>query len=326
MKVAVLKAPERIEFEERDTREPDSNEVIVKVLYAGIAGTDLRIYKGILKPKLPLVLGQELVGKVKETGDMVDNISEGDTAVIEPVLRCSRCEYCLSGRYNLCEGLEVLGVTTDGGFAEEIVLPEYMLHRIPEGINIKDAVLVNPAAVAFYAVKKAKISFDEKVAVLGGGPIGLSAVQFALRQGAEVVLVEPEEYRRHFAERHFNVETLSPEDADDLSGKIDAVIEASGNPEAIGSATEIVKRGGRIAVAGAFGAESKLNFSLIVRKDIEMHGVWLYPNIFKRVIGVLDRGKINLQPYITHEFEFEEIENAFKTALTEGAIKVLLEF
>lgn len=326
MKAAVLKSPEKIEFEERNIREPSSNEVIVKVLHAGIAGTDLRIYKGILKSKLPLVLGQEFVGKVKEVGDTVKYFSEGDVVVIEPVLRCGRCEYCLSGRYNLCEKLEVLGVTTDGGFAEEIVLPEYALHRIPERVDVREAVLVNPAAVAFYAVKKAKASFGDRVAVLGGGVIGLSAIQFAAGQGAEVVLIEPVENRRHFAEEHFNVEAIAPEDVDELSGKMDAVIEASGNPEAIGSAIEIVKKGGRIAVAGAFGAETKLNFSLMVRKDIEVHGVWLYPNIFRKVIDALDKKRINLKQYITHEFKFEEAENAFKIAFSNEAIKILLNF
>jgi len=324
MKAAVLKAPEKIEFEERNVGKPDSNEVVIKVLYAGIAGTDLRIYKGILESKLPLVLGQEFVGRVEEVGSAVENLFEGDIVVVEPVLRRGRCEYCLSGRYNLCEKLEVLGVTTDGGFAERIVLPEYALHRIPGEVDVKEAVLVNPAAVAFYAVKKAKVSFGDRVAVLGGGAIGLSAVQFAARQGAEVVLIEPDEYRRHFAEKHFNVEAVAPEDVDVISGKIDVVIEASGNPEAVSSAVEIVKKGGRIAVAGAYGAETNLNFSFVVRKDIEVHGVWLYPNIFRKVIEALSKRKINLRSYITHEFRFEEIESAFKTALSGEAIKVLL--
>lgn len=93
MKVAVLKSPGNIEFEERDLRKPGHNEVTIKVLYAGIAGTDLRIYNGILKPALPFVLGQEFVGEVKEVGSGVKDFSEGDLVVVEPVIRCGKCEY-----------------------------------------------------------------------------------------------------------------------------------------------------------------------------------------------------------------------------------------
>jgi len=326
MKVAVLKSPGNIEFEERDLREPGSNEVTIKVLYAGIAGTDLRIYNGILKPNLPLVLGQEFVGEVKEVGSGVEDFSEGDFVVVEPVIRCGKCEYCLTGRYNLCDELKVLGVTTDGGFAEEIVLPEYTLYKIPEGVDVREAVLVNPASVAFYAVKKARVSFGDRVAVLGGGPIGLSAIQFAAGNGAEVVLVEPVEKRRVFAEKHFDVKAVALEDAAELSGRMDAVIEASGNPSALNTAVEIVKKGGRISIAGAFGEECRLNFTPVVRKDLAIHGVWLYPNIFRKVIDALERKKISLKPYITREFRFDDIEEAFKAALSDEAVKVLLNF
>ena len=324
MKAAVLKAPEKIELEDRSSGEPGSGEAVVKVLYAGIAGTDLRIYKGILKARLPLVLGQEFVGRVENTGEDVKGVSEGDIVVIEPVLRCGRCEYCLSGRYNLCEKLEVLGVTIDGGFVERIVLPEYALYRIPEGVDAREAVLINPAAVAFHDVKRARISFGDTVCILGGGPIGLSALQFAAGCGAEVMLIEPNEFRRQFAEKNLKVEAVGPEDLDGLTDKMDAVIEASGNPDALNLSARIVRKGGRIAVAGAYGAETSLNFSLMVRKDVQLHGVWLYPNMFPRVMEALSRGKINLRPYITHEFMFEEIIKAFETALSKEAIKVLL--
>lgn len=326
MRAAVLKAPKKIEFEERSRREPLSNEVILKVLYAGIAGTDLRIYKGVLKSNLPLVLGQEFVGEVKEVGSGVDEFSVGDIVAVEPVIRCGKCEYCLTGRYNLCDELKVLGVTTDGGFAEEVVLPEYTLYRIPSGVDVREALLINPASVALYAVKKAGVSFGDRVAVLGGGPIGLSALQFAARQGAEVVLVEPLEKRRVLAERHFGIKAVAPEHVSEFSGGVDAVIEASGNPSALNSAIEIVKRGGRIAVAGAFGEECRLNFASVVRKDLVVNGVWLYPNIFKKVIDALVKGKIDLKSYITNEFRFGDIRKAFEAALNPESVKVLLSF
>lgn len=234
--------------------------------------------------------------------------------------------HCLTGRYNLCDALKVLGVTTDGGFAEEIVLPDYTLYKIPESVDVREAVLVNPASVAFYAVKKAGVSFGDRVAVLGGGPIGLSAIQFAVGNGAEVVLVEPVEKRRVFAERHFDVKAIAPEEAAELSGKMDAVIEASGNPSALNTAVEIVKKGGRISIAGAFGEECRLNFTPVVRKDLVINGVWLYPNIFRKVIDALERKKISLKPYISHEFGFDDIEEAFKAALSDEAVKVLLKF
>jgi len=326
MRVATLISPREIIFEERDLRELKHNEVRIKVLYAGIAGTDLRIYSGILKPNLLIVLGQEFVGEVKEVGDSVEEYSKGDLVVVEPVIRCGRCEYYLTGRYNLCNELKVMGVTTDGGFAEEVTVPAYTLYKIPDSVDVREAVLINPASVAFYAVKKAGVSFGDRVAVLGGGPIGLSAVQFAVGSGAEVFLIEPMEKRRAFAEKNFGIKALSPEDAKELSGRMDVVIEASGNPSALNTAVDIVKKGGKIAIAGAFGEECKLNFTTVVRKDLVISGVWLYPNIFRKVIDTLERRKISLKPYITHEFRFDEFKEAFETALSEDAIKVLLRF
>jgi len=326
MKAAVLVSPGKIVFKERDIKEPGPYEVLLRVVYAGIAGTDLRIYKGVLTPKLPLVLGQEFAGLVEDVGSSVKGFSRGDFAAVEPVVRCGRCEYCLSGRYNLCEKLKVLGVSTDGGFAQKIVLPEYMLHRIPEGVDPKEASLVTPAAVALYALQRAEVSFGDRVAVLGGGAIGLSALQFARAQGAEVVLVEPLKKRRALA-KALGIDVLTPEEAtESLSGRADVVVEASGNPAAVSSAIEIVKKGGRVSMAGAFGEMGNINLMELVKKDIRISGTWLYPNVFGKVIQALAKKKINLKSYITHEFRFNDIEKAFDKAQSEEALKVLLDF
>ncbi len=326
MKVAVLKALEKFEFEEREDPRPKPEEVVVRMRYAGISGTDIRIYKGRLKARLPMVLGQELVGEVEEVGGNVRQFSEGDIVVVEPVIRCGRCEYCLTGRYNLCNELKVLGVTTDGGFSEKLVVPEQTLHAIPEELDVKTGVLINPFSVGFHAVRKARATLGEQVVVLGGGPIGLSASLFATMQGAEVVLIEPNEFRRRIAEKYFDVRAMSPELADELSDSADVVIEASGSSEAISTAVKIVKKGGRIAVAGAYSQDSSLNFSLVVRKDVEILGVWLYPNIFGRVIDVLKERKVDVKQLITHEFKFEEIAKAFETASNGEVFKVVIRF
>lgn len=326
MKAAVLVSPGKILFEERDIKKPGPHEVLFKVAYAGIAGTDLRIYNGVLTPELPLVLGQEFAGVVEDVGSSVKGFSRGDFAAVEPVVRCGRCGYCLSGRYNLCEKLQVLGVSTDGGFAQEIVLPEYMLHRIPEGVDIKEASLATPAAVALYALQRAKASFGDRLAVLGGGAIGLSALQFARVLGAEAVLVEPLKKRRALA-KALGIEALTHEEAaESLSGCADVVIEASGNPAAVSSALEIVKKGGTISIAGAFGEVGKINLMNLVKKDLSIRGTWLYPHVFGRVIQALAKKKINLKSYITHEFKFNDIEKAFDKAQWEEALKVLLDF
>ncbi|NJD99683.1 alcohol dehydrogenase [Thermococcus sp. LS1] len=326
MRAAVLTSPKNIEFEERKTKPLEPDEVLVKVLYAGIAGTDLRIYNGTLSAKLPIVLGQEFVGEIREVGEKVDGFSKGEYVVVEPVLRCGRCEYCRSGKYTLCENLKVLGVNADGGFAQEIVVPDYALHKIPKNVDIREAALVTPAAVALYAINKAKVSFGDKVAVLGGGAIGLSALQFAMASGCDVVLVEPLEKRREFAERVFDVEAISPEEAARAyPNAMDVVIEASGNPLAVNTAIEIAKKGGRIAIAGAFGKPGNVTLASIVKKDLEMQGVWLYPNLFGKVIEALEERKIKLAPYITHEFKFDDIKTAFEIAQSQDAIKVMIK-
>lgn len=332
-KTAVLSAPGKLELADRRVPAPIKGQVTINVKAAGIGGTDLRIYKGILPASYPLVLGQEFSGEVHEVGEGVDGIRKGERVSIEPVIRCGRCSYCTAGRYTLCDQLKVVGVHADGGFSEQVTVPDYSVNRLPENISFEEGALVTPAAVALYALSRSEAKPGASFAIVGGGPIGLSVVQFAKLTGAlQVILCEPLEKRRRLGERFGATQLVSP--SDDMAKKVaeltggvgvDVVVEASGVPENLEECLKMVKRGGRVVLAGAFGKPGGITVMNIVRKDLEVTGAWLYPNHYSRALSLLSKSKINLKDYVTRQMPLGQVAEAFQAADDPETFKVILK-
>ena len=327
MKALVLVEPFKLVVEDREAPKPKSGEVVVKVDTCTIAGTDLRIYAGVVKVKLPLILGQEFAGLVEEIGEGVEGFNRGDKVAVEPVLSCGFCRYCRRGLYTLCEQLKVMGVSADGGMSQYVKVPAAVLHKVPESLSLEEAALTTPTAVALYAVEKADVHVGEDVVVFGAGAIGLSAVQLLKLRGAgEVVVVEIDEAKRSTALKLGADKAIAPEEVDQAVKKPPAkVLETTGSVPALRKALEIVGKAGRLVVVGAYGREANLPPDLIVRKDLDVRGSWLYPHAFNISLSLIAKGKVKVKDYVKARYPLEQAEQAFKEAAQPDVVRVALK-
>jgi threonine dehydrogenase-like Zn-dependent dehydrogenase len=173
MKAALYKDIKKVETGEIKKPEIKDKEALIKVKYAGICGTDIHIYKG-LHPRAtaPLVMSHEFSGIVEEIGTKRKDIKMGDRVVINPLISCGNCFPCREGHPHICPNLNLVGIDQNGGFAEYTKVNSDKLFKIPDALPMDLAALMEPVAVAVHAVRKSKLSLGDKVAVIGGGPIG----------------------------------------------------------------------------------------------------------------------------------------------------------
>jgi len=287
--------------------------------------------------KLPLILGHEFVGNVEQIGSNVIGFKIGDRVVAESVISCGNCGYCRSGRTNLCLNFKVLGIQTNGGFAEYVSVPEKHVHHLRDELSFSEGSLIEPATVACHAVlDSGLIEPMDFVTLLGPGPIGLIAAQIARASGCGHVLVvgiDVDAKRLSIAE-NLGFETINSMQHDpvqrarDLTDGIGAnvAIVAAGAPQALTQACELVRKGGRIHSVGIFSKPVELAVTSLVRKEVTLSGSFVstWKN-YEQVMDLAVSKKIQLQPLVTHEFQLEEADLAFKTAKSREGCKVQLK-
>ncbi len=190
MRQAVIRRPHDLEVVEAPPPRPGAAELLVRPVAVGICGSDLHALEG-QHPfiRLPVVPGHEVAGIVEAGGAGVEGFAAGDRVLLEPSLVCGTCSYCASGRYNLCAQLQVVGCQTTGGLADLFVAPARRFHRVPEGMTMTQAAVVEPLSTATHAVRIAGDLRGASVAVLGGGSIGLLTMLAARAAGAAAVIV-----------------------------------------------------------------------------------------------------------------------------------------
>jgi threonine dehydrogenase-like Zn-dependent dehydrogenase len=290
---------------------PDLEGLTVKVASAGICGSDLHL----LDWNVPVVLGHEMAG----------TLPDGTPVAIEPLDPCWTCEACSSGAYNLCgRGPSmVLGVGRDGGLAEACAVPETAVTRLPTGVDLADACLIEPLAVAVHAVRRGSVSAGQRVAVVGGGSLGQLAIAAAQARGAEVSMEA-----RHDAQ----AEVARQLGATAASEGYDIVIEAAGTASALARAVELCRPGGTVVAVGSYW-EAPVMPAL----DMGMREVTLVPSsMYARSGPVRDfdsaAALMTARPelpglVITHRFPLDAAAEAFAAARDRaaGAIKVVVE-
>jgi L-iditol 2-dehydrogenase len=264
MKAAVLHKPLDLRVEEVSIPQIDSNEVLVKMKRVGVCGSDIHFYlEGSIASfivKKPLILGHECAGEIMEIGDEVKNLKIGQRVVIEPGFTCGKCEYCKTGRYNLCREVKFYAAPPyDGAFAEYISAPEQNVYVMPDEMSYEEGAMIEPLAVGMMATKMGEVMAQDIVAVLGAGPIGQMALQAAKTYGVpEIFVTDVVDYRLEYAKKFGANEVINTAkenimekimELTDNKG-IDIVIEASGASSAIQQSIDIVRPGGRIVLVG----------------------------------------------------------------------------
>jgi len=336
LKRAVLEAPGRLVVvtDERPTAGP--GQVVVEVASCGICGSDLHAFNGehplVIYPVTP---GHEFSGTIAETGEGVDPGLAGRQVCVEPSLFCGGCLQCLSGRYNICSSLRVMGFQAPGAMCEFISVPRDRLHFLPPGVGLVDGALAEPAAVGVHAVSRSGIGSGDNVLIVGAGVIGLMVLKVAQALGCEAVVVEstPERALRAVdfgAVRAVSFDQLGQGEVPSApgDGSFAAVFECVGRPETIDLALRAAPRGGTIIVVGVPPGPVPVPVPLIQDGELEVRGTLMYRGEdFERALELLESGAIKPDGFVTHHVSLDEVESGYRLMSDPGAkaLKVLVD-
>lgn len=328
-------------FEIREVEIPKAPEgwVVIQNKFCGVCGTDVHIYHGepgSADVNPPVILGHEYSGIVTEVGEGVTNVKVGDHVTVDPNIYCGECEYCRQGKKQMCESMQAVGVTMNGGFAEYSVVPKAQAFKLDDSVPFEAGAMAEPVACCLHGIDIAGIRAGDTVCVVGGGAIGLILVQLAKLSGAsKVVLSEPNALRRKIGSElgaDFCVDPMQDgyldEVVDFLGEKgADVVIECVGNNAAVQSAFDFAKKGATVLLFSVpkVDAEYSLHLFDVFKKELTIKGSFVNPDTHSRAVKLINSGKINLMPIITHKYPIEKIEDAIKMQMGNESIKVLVE-
>ena len=313
---------------------PGHGEALVRVHAVGICGTDLAAYQGKMPfVRYPRILGHELGVEVLAVGSGVSNVKPGDRCSVEPYLNDPDSFASRKGRPNCCENLQVLGVHCDGGMRPRIVVPARKLHPAPS-LTYEQLALVETLAIGRHAVERGAVIAGDACLVIGAGPIGLAVLEFVRLAGARMVVMDKSRQRLEFAQRMFPAaKTLelsgrTPDDLRDLAGGNlpDVVLDATGSPASMSAAFSYVAHGGRLVFVGITGEEVRFTHAAFHRAE----GTLLctrnaLPEDFPAIIQLIQEGRIDTRPWITHRTTLAELPTQFSGFLQpeNGVVKAI---
>ena len=332
MRQVVVSSPGVVEVREVPLPEPGKSEVRVRSRLVGICGSDLHGLSGT-HPFIafPYVPGHEVVGTVDEVGAGVDDLKPGTRVLLEPNIVCGSCAYCVSGRYNLCENLAVVGGQITGAMADAFVAPASRFHAVPDTMSDADAALVEPMSTAVHATRLAGDLEGRAVAVLGGGTIGLLVLVAAISAGAKVVAVsEPVASKRDRALRlgaHF---CCDPRQGDVvpgiravLGGHADVVFDCVANQESIDQAVRLAEKGGRVVVVGVASGNVAVPLHIIQDREIRIEGSAMYVRAdVLKAIDLISDNRAPANELVTATLPLAEAPRAFALAKAGDSVKV----
>ncbi|MFW5988517.1 MAG: NAD(P)-dependent alcohol dehydrogenase [bacterium] len=342
MKAALMTEPGKIKTVEKDVPEIKDNEVLVKIEHVGLCGSDLHYYQhgriGDFVVEKPIILGHESAGRVVKIGKNTENLKVGDLVSLEPGIPCGECEFCKTGKYNLCPDVEFLATPPyDGAFSEYLAYPENMCFKLPEGMDTVEGALIEPLAVGFHASNQAEAQIGETAVILGAGCIGLVTLMSLIARGVtEVYIVDLIDLRLEKAEEIGAAKALNAKDVDvveeimnltDNEG-VSIVIETAGSRITAQQTVDLVKRGGKIVLVGmAADPMIEFDFGKLQAKEALLNTVFRYRNIYPSAIKAVGDGVIDLKQIVTDTFGLSEIKKAFDYNIRnkEDTVKVVID-
>ena len=334
MKVAVMQGIGKMGFEERDIPKVKENEVLVKLEYVGICGSDLHYYEtgaiGDYVVEPPFVLGHEPGGIVVEVGENVKDLKVGDRVALEPGKTCGHCEFCKTGRYNLCPDVVFFATPpVDGVFQEYVAHEADLCFKLPDNVSTLEGALIEPLAVGFHAAIQGDAHLGQKAVVMGAGCIGLVSMMALKARGvSEVYVVDIMEKRLEKALELGATGVINGSKEDVLERVkaltngtgMDLVIETAGTEITTRQAVHIAKKGSNIVLVGySKSGEMTLPMSLVLDKELTFKTVFRYRHIYPMAIDAVAAGKVNLKGIVTDVFELDEAQKAMDYSVNNKA-------
>jgi len=325
MLAALHVAPNRLEVIEVPAPDPAPGEVVVAVRACAFCGSDRHDLAH--QPAEPRIAGHEFAGVVvQEAADTPDLV--GQAVIVDPIMRCGRCDYCRAGQDHLCRSMAVIGCQTPGGFAELVKAPAGNLHPKPEGLPFAVATLADPLAVALHAAELACAVPGARCLILGAGTIGLLLAQvLAFQEAGEVWLADIEATHLELARRlgAFRTVDLSGGATEGLPGECDLAVEvAGGAAPTLGWAIAAVRKGGTVLCV-AQRPPTEIAYPTLLFRELRLQGVFgQRARDFGRAVELLGTGRIAGAPLITDCFPLAEAQAALERFLEPSSVKVVV--
>lgn len=332
-RAAVIDEPGKLRITATEPRSPGPGEAMVQVARSGICGSDREVFTGGRPPHLvryPVTPGHEWSGTVVGVASDVDTSLVGRAVVGEGFRNCGTCPACRRGDNNLCAGeYDETGFTRPGAWSEHLVLPARLLHPLPDGSDLRAAAALEPAACVSSACLQLAPLTGERLAVVGGGSLGLLATQLlAATSPGDLVLVDPHRDRGDLATACGARTLLTPEEAEQRHGEFDAVLEAAGASGTASLATRLTRPGGRAVLTGVPADDAHpLDPAQLVCSQITLHTVFGAPSrAWSHAVRAFTTGALDPALIISRELDLDDAERALDMLADpdEAAVKILL--
>lgn len=325
------------------------NELVIRIAACGICASDCKCHSGAkmfwgANPwvKAPVIPGHEFFGYVEAMGPGAAehfDVALGDRIIAEQIVPCDKCRYCRSGQYWMCEVHNIFGFqrdVADGGMAQYMRLPPTSrVHKIPDGISLEDAAIIEPLSCAIHTVNRGDIQLDDVVVIAGAGPLGLMMTQVAhLKTPRRLIVIDLVEERLELAREYGADVTINPREDNALEVirsltqgyGCDVYIETTGAPIGVSQGLDMIRKLGRFVEFSVFGSDTTVDWSIIGdRKELDVRGAHLGPYCYPVAIDLLARGLVTSEGIVTHGFSLEEWDEAIRVADSLDSIKVLLK-
>jgi len=343
MKTAVMTDIRKVEIQRRPIPVPKEDEVLVKIEYVGICGSDLHYYEAgrigdfIVEP--PFVLGHEAGGTVVEVGENVQNLKVGDRVALEPGKTCGHCEFCKQGKYNLCKDVVFFATPpVDGVFQEYVAHEAGLCFKLPDNVSTMEGALIEPLAVGMHAANQGDAHLGQTAVVTGAGCIGLvSLLSLKARGVSKVIVVDVMDKRLEKAKALGADEVINGAKEDTVAriaeitggAGFDLGIETAGSQITAQQQIRAAKKGATIVFVGySPSGDMTLPIGTALDKELTFKTVFRYRNIYPMAIDAVSSGKIHIKDIVTNYFELDDIQNALdscvdnKAEIVKGVIKV----
>lgn len=334
MKVAIMTDVQKVELTEREIPVPKEDEVLVKIEYVGVCGSDLHYYEtgaiGDYVVKPPFVLGHEAGGTVVEVGSKVTHLKVGDKVALEPGKTCGKCEFCQTGRYNLCPDVVFFATPpVDGVFQEYVAHEAGLCFKIPDNMDTMEAALIEPLAVGFHAARQGGAQAGLTAVVTGAGCIGLVSMMALKAMGVtKIIAVDVMKKRLDKALELAATDVVNGREQDTVAEVMrltggagaDLVIETAGAEITTRQAIQFTKKGATIVLVGySASGEMTLPLSLALDKELTFKTVFRYRHIYPMAIEAVASGNVNLKGIVTDIFSLDDIQEAMDKSVKNKA-------
>nr|DAD48042.1 TPA_asm: hypothetical protein HUJ06_017979 [Nelumbo nucifera] len=316
----------------------------VRMKAVGICGSDVHYLKTMscvhFVVKEPMVIGHECAGVIEEVGSEVKSLVVGDRVALEPGINCWRCDFCKSGRYNLCPDMKFFATPpVHGSLANQVIHPADLCFKLPDNVSLEEGAMCEPLSVGVHACRRAEVGPETKVLIMGAGPIGLVTMLAARAFGApKIVIVDVDDHRLSVAKNlgaddivkvSTNIQDITEEVIQihkAMGSEVDATFDCAGFNKTMSTALNATRSGGKVCLVGMGHNEMTVPLTPAAAREVDIIGIFRYKNTWPLCLEFLRSGKIDVKPLITHRFGFsqKEVEEAFETSARGGnAIKVM---